>query len=144
MLFVSLRIAGKSTVVVTLQQHTCVRNAFLLPPGTPSHRQLAQQGQLAPTDCHAALVEVEQHVDAVALLLCGLHSLPAAPAGQALPIGRGEEAVAAHILRVHPPSSSQPGRITPRCIYLPCITVNAAKRRPDRIATLLAAARVPP
>ena len=67
---------------------------------------------------HAALVEVEEHADAVALFRRGLPPLPVVPAGVAAPEVRVAEAVAVENLRFNPPCTSQPGRITS------CSTVN--------------------
>ena len=97
------------------------------------------QSYVVLPDGHAALVEVEQQTDAVALPRF-LLALPVAVAGHAAPVVRPVEAVAVHIVRVRrPPSTSQPGRSTPNIIVLPCFTVNRAKCRPDRITALLAA-----
>ena len=54
-------------------------------------------------DDHAALIEVEQHADAIALLLRGLHPLSVVGGGQAAPGGvRAVEAVAVPIVRALP------------------------------------------
>ena len=81
-------------------------------PHSPHH----SQPHIILPEGHAALIEVEQHTDAVALLLCGLHSLPVVAVGPARPVGRLVEAL-------DPPSTSQPGRITPNSITTPSPTV---------------------
>ena len=67
-----------------------------------------------------------QHADAVALRR-GVNPLPVVEAGAAGPAGRAAEAVAVHSVRLSSPSTSQPGRITPSTMYLPCTIVDCAK-----------------
>ena len=95
-------------------------------------------------DGHAALVEVEQHADTVALLPRLLPTLPFLVAGEAAPVARVVQATPRSSRP--PPSTSQPGRITPNIMSTSCprLSVNCAEWHPDRIATLLAAARPSP